>query len=278
VPSDSTPKLDLVIHPFDIGAHQFVRAAQMAEEAGFDGVWTYDHISAVSFRTAASLDVWTMLAAAATATSRIELGPLVINTTVRHPAHIAVAAATLQDLANGRVLLGLGAGSGPEQNFADEMRMVGLTAHDAATRRTTVIETIGFLQALWDGGSSFTGTQFELHEPAGIAVPDPALPIVVGANGPKMAALAGTHANMVNLHSWERDLEHLATISRESAAAVGNTSFGLTVEGPHSDHWIDPSSAVRALVNDLGAHRVMVQWSMANGFDAITRAAHRLRI
>jgi alkanesulfonate monooxygenase SsuD/methylene tetrahydromethanopterin reductase-like flavin-dependent oxidoreductase (luciferase family) len=278
VPSELTPKLDLVIHPFDISAAQFVRAAQLAEEAGFDGVWTYDHISAVSFRSSASLDVWSMLAAVAVGTQTIELGPLVINTTVRHPAHIAVSAATLQDLAGGRLLLGLGAGSGPEQNFADEMRMVGMTARDAATRRTTVVETIGFLRALWNGGTSFNGTQFQLHEPTAIARPDPIPPIVVGANGPKMAALAGTYADMVNLHSWERDLGHLATISRDSAAAAGKTSFALTVEGPHSDQWTDPNSAIRTMVHDLGAQRVMVQWSMANGFDAITRAARRLRI
>jgi alkanesulfonate monooxygenase SsuD/methylene tetrahydromethanopterin reductase-like flavin-dependent oxidoreductase (luciferase family) len=277
VPSDATPKLDLVIHPFDISAQHFVRAAQLAEEAGFDGVWTYDHISAVSFRTTASLDVWSMLAAAAVGTTNIELGPLVINTTVRHPAHIAVAAATLQDLASGRLILGLGAGSGPEQNFADEMRMVGLTAHDAATRRTTVIETIGFLRSLWNGGTSFAGSQFQLNEPAAIVQPKPAPPIVVGANGPKMAALAGTYADMVNLHSWERDIEHLATVSRNHAEAAGNTSFALTVEGPHTDHWIDPSSDVRALVHNLGVQRVMVQWSMANGFDAIGRAGRRLR-
>jgi alkanesulfonate monooxygenase SsuD/methylene tetrahydromethanopterin reductase-like flavin-dependent oxidoreductase (luciferase family) len=278
VPSDQRPKLDLVIHPFDIDAPTFVRAVRRAEDAGFDAVWTYDHISAVSFRADRSLDIWTSLAAIAMSTTTIEFGPLVLNTTVRHPAHVAVATATLQELSGGRFLLGLGAGAGPEQNFADEIRMVGITPLDAPTRRAIVADTIDFLRALWRGETNFASERFTFTEPTAIAMPAPAPPIVVGANGPKMAALAGRHAHMVNLHSWERDLAHLADVARAHAAEVGNATFALTVEGPHTDQWTDPDSALRVGVAELDAERVMVQWSAANGFDAINRAARRLRL
>jgi alkanesulfonate monooxygenase SsuD/methylene tetrahydromethanopterin reductase-like flavin-dependent oxidoreductase (luciferase family) len=278
VPADQRPKLDLVVHPFDIDAPTFVRAVRRAEDAGFDAIWTYDHISAVSFRAQRSLDIWTSLAAIAMSTTTVEFGSLVVNTTVRLPAHIAVAAATLQDLSGGRFLLGLGAGAGPEQNFADEIRMVGITPLAAPTRRGIVADTIGFLRALWRGETSFESDQFSFTDPTAIAMPLPPPPIIVGANGPKMAALAGQHADMVNLHSWERDLAGLAAVARTRAAEVGNTNFALTVEGPHSDQWIDPDSSLRAGVAELGATRVMVQWSAANGFDAINRAARRLRL
>ena len=272
------PKVDLVVHPFDIDATTFLRAVREAEDAGFDAVWTYDHISAVSFRAQRSLEVWTSLGAIAAATTTIEFGPLVVNTSVRHPAHIAIAAATLQDLSGGRFLLGLGAGAGPEQRFADEMRMVGMTPLDAPTRRGMVADTIGFLRALWRGDAEFASEQFTLSEPTAIAIPSPTPPIIVGANGPKMAALAGTHADMVNLHSWERDLASLAVVARTHAAEAGNDAFALTFEGPHTDEWIDPDSALRGGVANLGPARLMIQRSAANGFDALKRTARRLRL
>src|SRR5262245_28095418 len=93
---------DIVLNPIDISAPVIVEAARRAESAGFQAVWTYDHISAVAFRGSTTLGVWAVLSAVASATERVHLGPLVINTVARHPAHIAVASATLQELSGGR--------------------------------------------------------------------------------------------------------------------------------------------------------------------------------
>ena len=53
------------------------------------------------------------------------------------------------------------------------------------------------------------------------AVPSPIPPILVGANGPKMAAVAGRHADGVNVHSWESDLAGLVAVARHAATAAG---------------------------------------------------------
>jgi alkanesulfonate monooxygenase SsuD/methylene tetrahydromethanopterin reductase-like flavin-dependent oxidoreductase (luciferase family) len=257
------PAFDLVIHSFDITVRELADAAVAAEQAGFDAVFTYDHISATSFGGTRALDVWTALAAVALRTERVKLGPLVLNTTVRQPAHIAVAAATLQELSSGRLLLGLGAGAGPDDRFADELRMVGITPHDAAYRRQTVADTAGFLKALWSGQQHWRGEQFSLNTPTAIITADPVPRIIVGASGPKMAVVAGQVADAVNLHSWERDLSGLVALSRETAAKhQPSQNFEVTVEGPLGTDWIEPVLAVHPA-------RVMIQWRASDGLHAI---------
>jgi alkanesulfonate monooxygenase SsuD/methylene tetrahydromethanopterin reductase-like flavin-dependent oxidoreductase (luciferase family) len=264
------PAFDLVIHSFDITVRELADAAVAAEQAGFDAVFTYDHISAVSFGGTRSVDVWTALAAVALRTERVMLGPLVLNTTVRQPAHIAVAAASLQELSGGRLQLGLGAGAGPDDRFADELRMNGITPNGAAHRRQTVIDTVGFLRALWGGDRKWTGEQFVLREPRAMLLPESAPPIIVGANGPKMAVVAGQMADAVNLHSWERDLPGLVAIAREHADRnQPDRLFGVTVEGPFGTEWIDS-------VLDVEPDRVMIQWRAADGLPAIARLAREV--
>ena len=75
--------------------------------------------------------------------------------------------------------------------------MVGLPLLSAPARRRRVLDTVAFLRAVWR------------HEPGyeGILVPDPLPPIIVAANSPKMAALAGRCADAVNFHDWQPDLE-----------------------------------------------------------------------
>ncbi|MBA2595677.1 MAG: LLM class flavin-dependent oxidoreductase [Chloroflexia bacterium] len=106
--------------------------ALLAEDAGFDALWTVDHLlvrpAAVAAQFGAPVspqlaaeppqgfwDCWTLLAALAGATSRIRLGTLVSCTGYRNPVVLANMAATLDEFSGGRLVLGLGAG-----NYADE--------------------------------------------------------------------------------------------------------------------------------------------------------------
>ncbi|HYY88387.1 MAG TPA: LLM class flavin-dependent oxidoreductase [Chloroflexota bacterium] len=88
-------------------ARQAVETARLAEELGFDVFWVAD--SHIIWR-----ELYALLGAIAVSTSRIEIGPGVTHPFVRHPSVTASAIATLQELAPGRVRLGLGVGdSGP---------------------------------------------------------------------------------------------------------------------------------------------------------------------
>ena len=264
-------QFDLSLSPFDISVSDLVHAARVAETEGFDGVWTYDHVSGVAARGESVLDPWVVLSAIAVATERIRLGPLVLNATARHPAHIAVAAATLQELSGGRLNLGMGAGAG-EDRYGMELAMVGIPRWSAAERRDRTEEAVGVVRGLWRGKPFLEGTHHRLVEAAGFRRPNPEPPIVIGANGPKMAALAGRAADAVNFHSFEDDLEGLAEIARRTA---GRRDFEITIEAPLDHEWLVGDG--RARLERLGVSRITYQWNAALGADAIVEAARALR-
>ena len=117
--------------------------------------------------------------------------------------------------------LGLGAGAGPESPYSTELAMVGFPLLDAATRRQGVVDTIEFLRAVWTHDVRYTG----------ILVPDPLPPIYVAANGPRMAAVAGAHADAVNFHDWQEDLPGAITAAVKAARDAGNDGFRVHARG-----------------------------------------------
>ena len=259
---------DVSLDPTDVPARRLVEAATTAERSGFDGVWLYDHFSGATLGGSSIADPWPLLGAMAVSTDRVSLGPLVTNMTVRHPVHVAVASATLQDLSGGRFILGIGAGAGPGSPFSDEMGMVGLDAEPAPRRRKMVSEAIEVIRRLWSGGGDFDGEHHTLRGAEGFMVPEPPPPIIVGANGPKMSKIAGSVGDGVNLHSDEIDLDGLVAVVRE--AARGATPI-ITVEAPMELPWLNGSA--RARMVELGVDRLILKWHGAtDDLDAIVAA------
>src|SRR5260370_34516851 len=104
-------KTDVLLIPMSARYAEMRAPALAVEEAGFDGLWTWDHLRDPDRDGGPGVpEAWTVLAALAEATRRISLGPLVLNVANRHPGLLANMAATLQAVSGGRLLLGLGAG------------------------------------------------------------------------------------------------------------------------------------------------------------------------
>lgn len=271
----------IVLSTVDIQPSELARAAVAAEQAGFHTAFVYDHVSGATFDGSTVTDVWVSLAAMALATTTIGLGPLVVNTSVRHPAHINTAVASLQDLSGGRLVLGLGAGSGPDSKFGDEFTNLGTLLAGAVDRRAKLVDTITSLRRIWsvaNPGSRSTAND-EPHEASlGMAIPSEIPRIIVGSNGPRVAAIAGQYADEMNVHYWERDIPGLLDAARQAAKEAGRTTPpAFSVETPYTDEWLDPASASRQQLSDYGVERVQLQWNSAIGIDAIIQAERRLR-
>ena len=134
---------DLVLVPFGASLDELLAAAQAVDRGGFDTVWTYDHFSGLVQGAPWSRDPFVTLGAIAATTERVNLGVLVANVANRHPAQLACAANSVQSLAPGRVLLGIGAGTAASSEWSAEARAIGRPIAAATTRRTILAETIG---------------------------------------------------------------------------------------------------------------------------------------
>ncbi|WP_108718500.1 LLM class flavin-dependent oxidoreductase [Miniimonas sp. S16] len=193
---------DLVLSPFGGDARAILDAAVRAEDDGYDGVWTFDHVSSLAALrdpgAGASRDPFAMLGAIAARTERVRLGVLVANVHNRHPAQLALAVDTLSSLAPGRVVCGIGAGAGPGSPFAREDAALGRVPEPAAARRALLAEHVAALRAIWAGRDA-TGS-VATHGLTGV-VTRPAPPIVVGAGATATLALAADLADGVNIVS-----------------------------------------------------------------------------
>lgn len=155
----------------DMPARRFARLAALAEESGFDQVWVSNDL----FWQSAPV----LIAAAASATSRIALGVGVFNPVSTHPAEIAMAAASLADLTDGRFRLGLGAG-------ADRFLTWARLTFDPPVARTE--KGIREVRSLLAGEAPWAPE-------GGMRIPVAHVPIYVGAMGERMLRLAGRVAD-----------------------------------------------------------------------------------
>src|SRR5215467_12217118 len=110
---------------------------------------------------------WSVLTALAEVTSRVALGPLVLNVANRPPGVLANMAATLQAVSGGRLLLGIGAGGSRRTPYAAEQMAIGTSVERDEVRARRVVEAIEMMRRLWSGEHGFLK-------------PDPAPPVIVG--------------------------------------------------------------------------------------------------
>jgi len=166
----------------DLSLAEYVALAQAAERAEFDQLWVSNDL----FLRSAPI----ILAAAAAATQRIQIGTCILNPYTIHPAEMAMLAATLDELSGCRFNLGLAAGAG------DFLQWVGLPqTHPLAAMR----ETIMAIRALLRGERSPLAGKF-LHwsEAAYLRFSAPRVtPIYLGATSAGMLRLAGELADGV---------------------------------------------------------------------------------
>lgn len=103
-------KTGILLPQFDAGPDDLLGAARLAEEAGLDSVWVSDNLLGVPDPARPVLEAWSSLAAVAASTSRITVGTLVLRITVRNRRVLLSMARSMESIAPGRFVLGLGIG------------------------------------------------------------------------------------------------------------------------------------------------------------------------
>jgi probable F420-dependent oxidoreductase len=204
--------------------------ARAAEQVGFDSIWVGDHLlyRDPGRQPTGPWEAWSVLAALAAVTERVELGPLVASVSFHNPAMLAKKAATIDDISDGRLILGLGAGWNEP-----EYRAFGYPFDHRVDRFEEAFTIIRGL--LRDGEVDFAGRYHEARDC--VLLPRPARatgpPMLIGTTGPRMLRLAAAHADGWNSwYSWFGNRPQGLTEWREKvdAACVAEGRDPATLE------------------------------------------------
>jgi alkanesulfonate monooxygenase SsuD/methylene tetrahydromethanopterin reductase-like flavin-dependent oxidoreductase (luciferase family) len=209
---------------------RFVKLALAAENAGWEGVFVWDHLAFAWGRPTA--DPWILLAAAASATERVLLGTLVTPLPRRRFQDIALTVATLDRLSGGRVVFGSGLG-GNEREFAAFGEET-----DERVRAKKLDEGLEVLRQLWSGERVFykgeyVKTHFVQLMPLPLQQP---LPIWIGGNAPRAlrraARFDGWVANTTAPHEMTMTPDELAQkLEIVLRARTVDTPFDVIAQG-----------------------------------------------
>ena len=222
---------------------EMAESFRAVEEIGYDVAYVADHLTHASMAGRWLADGFTTLAAAATVTSRLDLGPLVASAAIRNPVTLARAAATVDDISGGRLVLGLGAG----------------TPGDAAAHRGTtpspkemtdrLVDVVTALEGVWAERASYSGEHAAYRD----VVSTPVAPgrrrpyTMIAAHGPRGLALTAEHGDAWNTYGGPASVpldpdDYWDLLAEQSA--------GLTRACEERDR--DPGSLRRSLLLGYG--------------------------
>ena len=268
--------------------------AQTAESIGFDGLWISDHVGFgdPDGDWTGAWESWTLLSALAASTSRVTLGNYVLAVSFRNPALLAKMAETLDEISGGRVILGLGAGWNEP-----EYTSYGVPFDDRFRRFEDALRII--TEMLRHGSSTHDGHTIQTRsariQPRG---PRPeGLPVMVGANGPRMLRLTAELADQWNgglpgvdeVPGMVQDMDDACRAVGRDPATIGRSAEVLvrTVPAPAGvaaeEHEMrgDPESIAAQLrtLADFGFDHLQVQLrpNSLEGVEAFAPVIERLR-
>jgi alkanesulfonate monooxygenase SsuD/methylene tetrahydromethanopterin reductase-like flavin-dependent oxidoreductase (luciferase family) len=186
-----------------VGWPEYVAMARAAEEGGFDSIWVGDHLL---YREdgrpeRGPWEAWTLLSALAASTERVHLGPLVACAGFHPPGLIAKMAATIDEIAGGRFVLGLGAGWNDP-----EFRAFGLPFDHRVSRFE---ESFAIVRRLLAGERvTLAGRYWDAEDLVLSPAPARHVRLMIGSNGPRMLAMTLPHVDSWN--TWYEDYGNTA--------------------------------------------------------------------
>ncbi|MBA3377352.1 MAG: LLM class flavin-dependent oxidoreductase [Chloroflexia bacterium] len=193
----NSPPLTFGIQILPLGSWPDLRDEWVGyDEQGWDSLWLPDHLMPPSGEPGPILEGWTALAALAALTERAQVGILVSSNTFRHPSVVVKQAVTVDHIAKGRSILGLGAGW-----YDAEHQAFGIEFPETGVRVSQYAESLDLLdQFLRNDRTTFSGDWYTMREAPNRPSPihRPRMPIMVGAHGPRTIGIAARHADIWN--------------------------------------------------------------------------------
>jgi alkanesulfonate monooxygenase SsuD/methylene tetrahydromethanopterin reductase-like flavin-dependent oxidoreductase (luciferase family) len=234
--------------------------ALAAESSGLDSIWGADHLIYHGERTEGFRECWTLLSAIAAITERVEIGPLVLAVPFRNPALTAKMAAELDEVSNGRLILGLGCGW-HEPEFDD----FDYPFDHRVGRFEEALDVI--LPLIREGQVDVTG---QWHRASTVLNPrgprGANLPILIAGKGPRMLGLVARHADAWNAAWYGRperatglderlaDLDAALAEAGRDPASISRTA-GVFVAFPHligADDEQPPEEVMAGTAEEVG--------------------------
>ena len=259
----------------------WLESAVRLDEAGYDGLWCWDHFMGQGDRTVPVVECWTILSMAAARTKRVTVAPFVLNVMNRHPAVLARMAGTLQIASGGRLILGIGIGGAPREHSAYRIEFP-----DAPQRVRHLEEAVATIRALWTGGPvSRQSDLYPLDGATAYPVPDPVPRILIGGesrNGARLAARIGDGWSTFdenftdNLPLYLDTLEAEGKSREDQVVLVGVQGGDWLGEGSAAEtEWVREPRAARERWAEAGADGAIVLARSTSDVDALVEAVAR---
>ena len=249
-----------------------------AERAGWDAVYTWDHLMAIQGPWRQPIfEGWAVLAAWAALTSRIRIGLMVGANTFRNPGHTAKLAATLDHISNGRAILAIGGAW-----FEREHEAHGIDfGASVGERLDRLDEAVMLMRRLLDGETiDHAGRFYTFKDTVHAPLPIQAhLPILIGGSGPKKTLrTAAAYADAWNTSGTPDEFAardailvgHCADVGRDPALIERTVSFPIIIRD-------DPADADRALGALLDHNHIDTLGDIPNLLGSPAAIAERLR-
>jgi alkanesulfonate monooxygenase SsuD/methylene tetrahydromethanopterin reductase-like flavin-dependent oxidoreductase (luciferase family) len=203
--------------------------------------WLWDHLVPLRGEvTGTALEAWTLLAALAAQTQRLNLGVIVTSNRIRPPAVLAKMAATVDVIANGRLIFGIGAGGSQVPGDSEvpgvhrEFDAYGLPVVSAAEAIGSLGEACSLIRQMWTEKEpfDFDGKYYQLKgavcEPKPVQRPYP--PIMIGGGGEKYTLrVVAEHADIWNCPARSaEEIQRKGAVLDEHCAAIGRDPKAIT--------------------------------------------------
>ena len=243
--------IDLQVNQGQCSWAQLSEIVHIAENNNYSTLWVADHLAGNVMNAPSMPECFTLLGALAAITSTISIGPLVANVGNRHPGVLASAAATVQNISSGRLILGLGAGASPTSTFAAEQLALGITLPTTMSERHAKLEhTLDVLDEIWSPTRDEKFATFEM--------PCKLPPRILGVNSTALAQIAGMRTDGVNIRSSHPQRAEILRVAQDAATAAGKADFIVSVWDWFDEALLDPTSAVCKELASEGVNKIIL--------------------